>query len=333
MSRPFKIKTIHYLGLLGTTLIYLLFAYPITSHAQAFLTENTGVTIISKPEFPSANTSVLVSLDDYSINTLGAKIAWYVNNIELTQFRNARSATVQTGDIGKKLTVQVALTRDNGLPLTAKLDIIPTKVDIVLEANTYVPTFYKGRRLPSSESEVRAIAVVHDGTQTPDTEYTYTWSRDETILLGGPVKGKNVLNFTMPHYDKERLTVEVFNTNGAIIGRHSIVLESSNPELHFYEQSPLRGLFHKEITTPFTLIGDETTIYGEPYYLNSKINDSSTKFSWEINGDDVQPDTLAPNALTLSHVGGGGSAEIGLEVLNETRIPQLVKKIFKIYFE
>lgn len=333
MYRYSLVKRFQYFCLSLTLILSVYLINSIVLYAQTSAIGSNGVEIISKPEFPGANSVVEVSLDDYSLNTSGATILWYSNGIELTKFRNARSAILQTGDIGKKLTVQVALTRDNGLPLTAKLDIIPTKVDIVLEANTYIPSFYKGRALPSSKSTVRAIAVVHDGTQTSDTEYTYTWSLDEQVLLGGPIKGKNILTFTMPHYEDKRLIVEVFNTDGVIVGRQSLVLNASTPELHFYEQSPLRGLFHKEITTPFTLIGDETTIYGEPYFMNTEINNSATQFSWEINGESVASDAISPNAVTLSHVGGGGNGQISLKVVNRERIPQFIEKTFQILFE
>lgn len=333
MYRRSRTRAIQHLGLFITILFSVFFIHTFTTHAQSSLTGNPGVEIISKPQFPGANSTVEVSLDDYSLNTAGASIAWYVNNTELTKFRNARSATLQTGALGERVTVRVALTRNNLPPLTATLNIIPTKVDMILESSTYVPSFYKGRALPSSESLVRAIAIVHDGTETPDTTYTYTWSLDETVLLGGPVKGKNVLNFTMPHFDDKRLIVEVFATDGTIVGRQSLTLNASRPELHFYEQSPLRGLFQKEVTDPFTLIGNETTIYGEPYFINTNSNDGALEFTWNIDGERVASDTTAPNAITLRHVGGGGNAEVSLKVIKNERIPQFVKKTFQIFFK
>ena len=314
--------------------LYVFFAHPITTHAQALLTGNTGVNLISQPQFPGPNTEVTISLDDYSIDTAGANIAWYLDSIEQPTFRNARATIIKTGDLGKKVTVRVALTRNNLPPLTASLDIIPTKIDVILESNTYTPSFYQGRALPSNESNVRAIVVVHDGTEVLDTSYTYTWSLGEKVLLGGPIKGKNILTFTMPHYDDERLSVEVFAPNGKIVGKQSLVLKSSKPELHFYEQSPLRGLFNKEVTDPLQLIGEETTLYGEPYFMNlNNANDDSAEFSWAIDGTKTAHDATSKNAITLRHVGGKGSASLSLAVVNNKNIPQFVKKAFQIIFE
>ena len=144
----------------------ILFANVSTSHAQSFLGQTDPVQLIPNPEFPTPKSQITISLNDYSVETTGANITWYVNNIEDASFRNERSISITTGALGEKTTVRVVLTRSNAPALSSSITIVPTVVDIVLEANTYVPNFYKGRALPSTESRVRAIAVVHDNSTT-----------------------------------------------------------------------------------------------------------------------------------------------------------------------
>ena len=70
------------------------------AHAQ-LLPEGAEITLNTSPEFPEPNSAVLVSLDDYSINTLGATIQWFVDGVEMIGSRNYRSITVQSGSLGE----------------------------------------------------------------------------------------------------------------------------------------------------------------------------------------------------------------------------------------
>lgn len=326
--------TIHvYSVFLFSFLVCVFFAFPYVSHAQ-FSIGQAGLHLVADPQFPSPHTHVVISLDDYSLDTTGASIAWYVHNLEQKESRNERSITITTGGIGEKESVRVVLTRTNTPALSASIDILPVEIDIILEADTYVPYFYKGKALPSLESNMRAIAVVHDNSKTLDSAYAYKWSVGETVLSGGAQKGKNVIETVMPHYDNKPLTVEVFDsTSGKIIGKKSILLKGSTPELHFYEHSPLKGLSHKELSTPFALIGEETTIYAEPYFMNGVSHEQNMLFKWTIDGEPANHDTNTPNAITLRHVGGSGSADVGVSIVSKTQIPQFVEKVFKILFE
>ncbi len=309
------------------------FTYVPYTHAQSFFNENTSVHLIPNPEFPSPNSQVQITLDDYSVQTTGADITWYIQGTENKDFRNERSISLVTGTLGEKITVRVVLTRSNAPALSSSITIVPSVVDLILEANTYVPDFYKGRALPSTESRVRAIAVVHDNSSTPDTTYTYKWMVGDAVMFGGPVKGKNVLDFDIPHYDSGELSVEVFNSKGETLGKQSLTLPVVEPELHFYEHNPLRGLYQREVANPLTLIGEETTIYGEPYFMNTRMREQDASFSWSINSESAEHDAETPNAITLRHVGGEGSAEIGLTIVTKGQIPQFLESAFSLFFQ
>ncbi len=300
--------------------------------AQSFTGGSTGVTLSANPQFPGANYDTIISLDDYQLDTAGATITWFVDSVEQTASRNARSITVKTGSIGRKSVVSVILSRTNAPQLTASITLVPTEVHIILEAHTYVPSFYKGRALPNIGSEVRAIAIVEDGTKTIPSAYSYTWSEENTVLFGGPLKGKYAYEFTMPRYGTKQLSVDVTDGTGKSVGRGVVSLKATEPELHFYEQSPLRGLSQKAVANPHTLIGEETTIYGEPYFISAKMNRSDALFTWKINNAITNQDTVDPNAITLQKVGESGNSQISLEVLTRRQIPELLKGVFNLVF-
>ncbi|MCF7816066.1 MAG: hypothetical protein K9M10_02460 [Candidatus Pacebacteria bacterium] len=317
-----------------SVLLFLFFGLGISFlHAQSLPTNAAGVNLIPNPQFPAPHSLVEISLDAYSLETTGAYIRWYTNDVAQSHCRNERSCTITTGALGEEVVVQVALTRAGSLPLTSSIIIAPTVTDLILEAKTYVPLFYKGRALPSTDSALRAIAIIHDGSGASQKSYTYKWSQGSSVLFGGPVNGKNVLDFTMPHYDNGLLSVEIFNAKGTLVGGGDISLITVSPELHFYEQNPLRGLSQRELVSPFSLLGEETTISGEPYYMNTALSSNDADFTWKINNVPASSDLSFPNAITLRRVGESGTAEIDLRIVTKQRIPQFVEKAFKLFFD
>lgn len=301
------------------------------AHAQ-LLPEGAEITLNTSPEFPEPNSAVLVSLDDYSINTLGATIQWFVDGVEMIGSRNYRSITVQSGSLGEKRTVRVVLSQKNALPLSATITIIPTSIDIIIEADTHVPSFYNGRALPSSLAPIRVIAVVHDITGSDKSEYSYKWSEDATVLMGGPVKGKNVLFYNMPQFADSELSVEVINGKGVSIGRKVIPIDPVEPELHFYEYSSLRGLEERAISSPFSLIANETTLYGEPYFMNAHLRDSNMLYTWEVDGKEIPYDSVVPNAILLKKQDNTGNGSVSLQIVVDATFPQYVRESLDYIF-
>ncbi len=311
----------------------LLFAIPQTSlHAQT-LSGQSGATLIASPQFPTPNQEVTVSLDAYSMNTIGATITWYVDKIELVDRKNERSIKFISGPIGSTHTVRSVIRFPSGLPLEATVVIPITQVDIIVEADSHIPAFYRGRALPSENSLIRAIAVLHGKTAETPAEYTYEWKLDGNPLFGGPIRGKRVIETRMPLYQDHTLTVVVYNAHGVPLGRRTIALNPVVPEVYFYEENPLRGLSRKAITDDFVLIGEETTVYAEPYFMNIEPKTFSGELSWKLNGEHVDPTGVVPNAITLRHVGGEGSANIAFRYVTQTLPPQFVEKAFSIFFK
>ena len=319
------------LGIVGTLFVSVLF-WAHSAQAQ-FLPANTGIQLTLSPKSPAPGDEVRVSLDAYSVDTVGATISWFIDGVAQPAAKNNRSLTVIAGALGKNMTIKATVAPQSGVPFTLTTIIKPTVVDVVLEADSYIPSFYAGRALPSRGSHMRAIAIVHDGTNRAPSSYTYKWTLGNSALLGGAILGRSFVELEMPQYNKETLAVEVIGPDGASVGRGMVLLKSVDPELFFYEYSPLRGLSTRTIHDPHTLIGEEVTIYGEPYYINSTMSESDAKFSWKISGAETPTNADVPNAITLRGVGDSGAANIELSVLTNTRIPQAVRGLFRLLFE
>jgi hypothetical protein len=319
------------LQLLVTSLLFLMVGVLTIekSFAQTTLEPGAGASIALEPDFPEPMSTVEASLDAYTLNTTGATITWYLDAVALPQFQNARSIAFQSGAVGTKQIVSAAVKPVGSPAFTLKKEIAPIAVDIIVEASTYIPSFYRGRALPSADAPVRVVAIPHTGGGTSPSNLTYRWEQNGSVLFGGPVRGKQTASLTVPRYYGGYISVTVLDGEKAVAQRN-VTFDAKSPELHFYEENPLRGLSERALTESFTLIGEETTVHGEPYFMNT--TRTAVTYDWSIDGANIQNSNSDPHIITLRKTGGAGTARVGLEAVSDNGIPEFVTGNFVINF-
>lgn len=315
------------IGLLLISFSGLFFFTFTTANAQ----QVGGATLKFVPLFPKPEETVTVSLDAYSMDTAGAQIAWYFDNTELTTFKNARSITILAPSLGVTGRVRAVITKQGYLPLSVSENITPAQVDIILEAQTYVPQFYQGRALPSKNAPLRAIAVINDGSGRMASEYSYEWKYNQNVLLGGAVRGQQSILFPMAQFQDDYLTVTAINAQGVSVGEASMTLVPADLDLQFYENIPLRGESRHAANNPFTLVGDETTFYAEPYFAHTDATFGGLTFIWNISGQKVTS-PIDPHAITVRRVGVSGQNILNLSIYTTETIPQYINKALSLTF-
>lgn len=299
-----------------------------TTHAQLF--DAGSVSIATSPHYPEPFAHVTAELSAYSYDLRGAGISWYINGVEHTESKNSNSLTFQAGDRGVEDVITAIITFPNGSTKTAKHTITPARVDVAIESNTLVPSFYRGRALPAANSTIRAVALPF--TNTPPSRLTYTWSQNGRVLFGGARLGQNIAEFTIPYGGLSRLAVSIADETGTTFMQKTIEVRTVDPLLRFYEDNPLRGLSRVAIIDPLTLIGDETTIQAEAYYIDKSILDGNMFTEWKINGRAVENMSDDPQSITLRKEGGSGRFTVDFELRNLEALLQGIKDRFVIRF-
>lgn len=311
---------------------FLFFPFFVT-HAQFSGATQGSVELLTNPLFPKPYSVTEVTLNDAGVDTLGSEIRWYVNNVEFPEYKNERVAQVRVGALGKETIVKVVLTKKNSFSSQSSvLTIIPRSLDVIIESESYVPLFYAGKALPSSDTRLRIVAILNDAPGLNTRGYSYKWTLNDEVLLGGAVRDKNTLDIDMPHYDGNEFTVEVFDTRGVRIASESFIISGYDPELHFYENSVLRGLIQKTLTSPHYLIGDETTIFGEPYFINAATKDTIS-FEWELGNILVPQSVSNKNSITVAKEGGEGQSLLELKATTDKKFPKRVADMLQLIFE
>lgn len=125
--------------------------------AQITLPGNETLLVLN-PETPQAGQRFTARVEAYSYDIKRAIIAWDIDGVIQQDLNQEQQITLTAPQLGESMTVRVQVTEQNGLTHTATQTIRPSAIDIIIESDTQVPTFYRGRALPSSGSTVRLIA-------------------------------------------------------------------------------------------------------------------------------------------------------------------------------
>lgn len=135
-------------------------------------------------------------------------------------------------------------------------------IDLIVEANTYVPYFYQGRAVPTAGNSLRLVAVV-DSAVAPTS---FRWHIGSQYLsTTGPA-----VEVTFPILDSRTLVeVTALDSNNVALGRQAEYIETSQPKILFYEDNALRGTSRTAIQDGFILVGDETLLKAEPYFAGA----------------------------------------------------------------
>lgn len=310
---------------------FVLFCIPHVSAAQIFNGPNISLT--SEPPQPNPGEEVTLTLDAYTLDMVGADISWYVNDTARPEAHNETTLTLNAGELGTNQTIAAVVTlRDNSTYRTSHT-ISSTRTNLTIEAQTHTPYFYKGRAEPSTGSTIRAISVPETGSGATPSAYSYRWEVNGKVLFGGPVQGRNVVTFDIPFASEAHIRLDVLDpTDGHVVASSNEYVPIVKPEVHFYEHSLLLGESHNAVGSTFNLIGDETNIKAEPYFINNKDLTQEPKLAWKIDGSTTENPNPDPFTITLRKTGGTGSAKVYFSARSTKALSQFAENSFTISF-
>lgn len=257
------------------------------------------------PKTPGVNESVLVRMESYAVSLSSANITWFVNKEPVKNGIAETALTVQTGDFGKKTVIDVVITTSEGLLINKQYVIAPAEVDVLWEAQTYTPPFYKGKALPSYKSMVRVSAIPRfNAASSNPSDYFYKWTYNRTMGAGESLGGNSILIPVGYVGSPVPVNVETSLPGTDWKGAKYITIPVSETKVVLYEQAPLLGtLFHHALKSPAETNGTEFTVHAAPYFFSL---DDMTKgniiYQWIVDRQ-VRPTGSDPLNYTLVKAG------------------------------
>ncbi len=269
----------------------------------------SSIFITTIPEHPGPGETVRVYAQSVFYDLLKANNVWEVNGKVVAQGIGVTEGTFVVGALGSRNTVVFEAQSDTSTA-SARLTIIPTEVDLLYEASSYVPPFYRGRALPSEGTLVRLTALPRfqssGGNFIPASSLLYTWKRNGSTVAAVSGRGKSSAVFPSPVlFGTDVIAVDVTTADGTMTGSALINIPSTKPLLLLYEDHPLFGVTYHKALGPATFVPEsEATFVAVPFYTNAvSSNDNSFDYNWTVNGQRIPADTVRKGSITISSAG------------------------------
>lgn len=290
---------------------------------------NEAIGIEVSPSVPGPGDLVTVTVSSFSFDIDRSTIVWAVNGKEVKRSVGERSVTFTAGAAGTTARVDLAITTPSGDLVERSLSFPLSGLDVIVEADTYAPPFYRGRSLPTAGAAARLVAIPPGSPNN----LLFRWENDFEFVQAASGVGRQVFTLRLNEFSTgNTYAVEVSSNDATTRARKEIGITYAEPEIVFYEQNPLRGVVYEHaIASQASLKGKEITVLAEPYFFSSREREgSSLTYDWAFNSNSTE---TRGAALTLRQdVEGEGSADIGLSIQNVNQLLQTASAAFTLYF-
>ena len=259
---------------------------------------SNAIVFSSNPKYPGALQSVTITATSFQVDLNKTDIVWFLDGEMKLSGMGKNSFSFTTKGVGNKSVIKLTANTPTLGNITKEITITPTDLDILWEADTYVPPFYKGKALPSSQSSVRVIPfpsfVGKDGYYN-SKDLIYKWKAGYFGNADDSGYGKNTFIYKTGYtYNSDQIEATVSTVDTGLSINKKISIYVSEPKILFYENKPLGGIrFENSIGDTFRFTTTEFTVRSAPYFFAiTGLNNNSASFVWKMDGRtlDIDPD-------------------------------------------
>ncbi len=290
------------------TVILLFLTIPLIASAQVF--SPTDLIISADTQNPEPNEEVTVQAEYYLSDTSRATVSWYKNGQLQSQGTGNIAFTFMAGDVGEQTSIRAVLVTQEGTTVSQTRNFTPVALNLVWEAQTNVPPFYKGKALSTNNSPLRVVALPRfesGSIKLSPNELFYEWFHNGNQLTEQSGKGKNYVDvINVSGFGESVVSVTVLSPGKSLVTQKSISIPVTQPEIYFYEFDPLNGTnYRNALGENITVTQSQINIKGEPYFAN-KERLSESRYTWTANNQPLATDSETPDVVTLVRNGGDG---------------------------
>jgi len=308
--------------------LFLIFAFK--AHGQIPSATSNDIAnsaeIKTVPAFPGANENVYAEIESFSFDLNSSEIIWALDGVIKDKGVGKKSFLFKTGSIGSVSLIKAVIKTKDGKTIEKTLVVRPAGVDLVWEADSYVPPFYKGKALYSYQGLITVIAVPNiigsNGVKINPNNLTYKWIKDSKVLGGVSGYGKNKFSFSQSVLSHSpEIEVEVMSSDKKIKASGSITLEPIEPKVVIYENNPLYGIiYEKALEGEFKLNGSEITLTAMPYFFSKDdAGGKKIKYDWSMNGRNINSNQNTKQTTFRNTQNAKGSTRISIDLQNDNR--------------
>lgn len=253
------------------------------------ISEDLNITIT--PEIPDPREPITIFVESFSTNLQTSTITWSEDGKIIKSDFNETTFQTIAPEVGQKKVITMTIEKSNGSVIEKKITFAPAEVDLVYEAETYTPPFYKGGALFTSQSNLNFVAVPRfiseQNTLISPQNLVYKWKVDNKNIQASSGVGKNKFTYEGVLIQRPaNITVEVTSLDGLFQAKDIVEISLQNPEVLVYENNPVHGIiFEKAIEGTFNMDREEISLTAQPFFFNSRdVDGFLTQYYWYTNG-------------------------------------------------
>ncbi|HEU0085540.1 MAG TPA: hypothetical protein VFQ59_01105 [Candidatus Paceibacterota bacterium] len=300
---------------------------------------DSDINLSLSPLYPAPFQDVRAVLSSQTVDLNKTLISWSLDGQVTIRGVGKKDFQFKAGALGSVTNITASIETIEGVSLQKNISVKPAEIDMLWEApDSYVPPFYKGKALASSQSKLKVVAMpsfMTEGGMVKNTNLSYIWSKDGKSQSQYSGWGKNYIIFQNSYLDRQNeVSVQVSDITGNMKAGGLTNLTTGNPKILFYRSDPIFGTdWGRALSTEYSINPDGETIIAEPYFFSEKnVTSPNISMKWFLNGQEI--DNPAPkNALSLIlQTGEKGTAIIKTTVENTKALFQESSKELRLNF-
>lgn len=291
------------------------------------------------PETPRPGDEVTIKVEAYGTDLNTHLIDWRINGTSTLRGIGQKKLKFIMGRSGTITNVDLIISPKNAPEIRRSYTFAPVDVDILWQANTYTPPFYKGKALYTPESSVSFTALPNitiGGVKVDPGEVVYKWSENYEVQGDRSGFGKNTYEFVGPIILRPvTIQTETYAAaNKNLKGVNSFELNNVYPQAIVYENSPIYGvLFNRAVNNGYLLSQREVKLSVFPYYFSTDNKNDKVAYDWSL--DDSPLDIpISENSTVFRRTDNlRGQAKISVGISEDTKALQAAGLNFIISYE
>ncbi|HYC34599.1 MAG TPA: hypothetical protein VEC13_02600 [Candidatus Paceibacterota bacterium] len=283
------------------------------------------VSVIVEPTLPKPYEVVKIKAEAYGTDLSRAFITWKVNNVVKKSGRGEQSFEINSGAPGTLQTITLDIQPSGGPLISKVITIKPQEVDVIWEARSYAPPFYKGKTLQGYMGDIVVVAIPNfysAGRPVNSHNPYFKWQLNGDLLSSDSGLGKNFITMTggillQPQDIQVSVTDDDFNKS-----ERFMTIEPEESFVLFYRNSPLYGIMFNQAIAGYTLKSPEISLTAIPYFFESSSRSSGKlEYEWRVNGE-ASPISSSDTATFRYVDDKAGTSLVGVTVKNNEEFLQ-----------
>jgi hypothetical protein len=291
------------------------------------------------PETPRPGDEVTIKVEAYGTDLNTHLIDWKINGASILHGIGQKKFKFTMGKSGTITNVDLTISPKNAPEIKRSYTFAPVDVDILWQANTYTPPFYKGKSLYTPESTVMFTAIPNisiGGVKIDPSEAVYKWSENYEVQGDKSGFSKNTYEFIGPIILRPvTIQTEVYAAvDKNIKGVNSFELSNVYPQAIVYEDSPIYGvLYNRAVNNGYAMSQREVRLAVSPYYFSTDNKNDKVSYDWALDDSPLDIPVSENSTVFRRTDNSRGQAKISVGISEDTKALQSAGLDFIVSYE